>query len=275
MADYVYEPLGEDRYLPTTLARGPWSPEHQHGGAPTALLTRAVEKIETQSPMRIARITFEFLSALTLEQMKVSSRVVRPGRRVQWVESSIEIGARTVMRSMALCLRVEAGTSPEVGLEPAPEDFAPEGIPSAVDHLETDEMFAGDAVDIRLAGGKQSWTDQGPGRAWFRLKVPLVAGEQPSPQQRAVSAADFSNGISAALDWGEWLFVNSDLNVNLLRQPQGEWILLDSTMRLSGDGTGLTETRLSDTAGGIGTANQSLFVAPSPGASSFGSPTGA
>ena len=141
---------------------------------------------------------------------------------------------------------------------------------SAVDHLDTDEMFAGHAVDIRMAGGKENWLAQGPGRAWFRLKVPLVAGEEPTAQQRAVSAADFGNGISAALDWGEWLFVNSDLTVNLSRAPVGEWILLDSVMRISGDGTALTETSLSDTHGGIGKAAQSLFVAPSSGASSFG-----
>ena len=31
-----------DRFLPTDLARGPWSPEAQHGGAPAALLAYLV-----------------------------------------------------------------------------------------------------------------------------------------------------------------------------------------------------------------------------------------
>ncbi|CAB4865735.1 MAG: thioesterase family protein [Actinobacteria bacterium] len=270
MADAVYIPLGDNRYMPTALARGPWSPDHQHGGAPTGLLTRAVEQVPTGQPMRLTRITFDFLGALTLDEMTVRTEVVRPGKRVQWVSAVIESGGRDVLRAMALFMRTEEATSPVVDLQPAPLPLPGDDLPSAVDELNAGEMFAGSAVDIRLAGQKDSWIAQGPGRAWFRLKVPLVQGETPTPQQRAVSAADFGNGISAALDWGEWLFVNSDLTVNLLRVPQGEWISLDSVMRIGGDGTALTETRLADVEGGIGTAAQSLFVAPSPGASSFG-----
>ena len=270
MTDFVYEPLGGDRFMPSELARGPWSPDHQHGGAPTGLLTRAVEQIETAHPMRIARITCEFFGALSLDEMLVKTSVVRPGKRVQWVEATIEIGGRVAMRAMALQIRVEPGTSPTVAMLPAPLPAPSTNLPSAVDVARAGPMFAGSAVDIRLSGDKQDWLAQGPGKAWFRLQVPLVAGEEPSPQQRVVSAADFGNGIGAALDWGEWLFVNSDLTVNLLREPQGEWISLDSTMRISGDGTALMETHLADTDGGIGTAAQSLFVAPSPGASSFG-----
>lgn len=270
MSDCVYEPLGGGRYMPTVLARGPWSPDHQHGGAPTGLLTREIELLDTDRPMRVARITCEFLGALPLEEMSVTARVTRPGRRVQWAEAEIEVAGRVAMRAVALLIRVEDGTSPEVDLEPPPAPGPDDGLPDAIAELDVGEMFAGGAVDIRLSGDKRSWLAQGPGRAWFRLKVPLVAGEEPSSQQRAVSAADFGNGIGASLDWGEWLFVNSDLNVNLLRVPRGEWISLDSTMRVSGDGTALTETRLADLQGGIGTASQSLFVAPSPGASSFG-----
>lgn len=270
MPDFVYEPLGDGRFMPTALARGPWSADHQHGGAPTGLITRAVELVPTDAPMRIARITCEFLGPLPLEEMAVTTEVLRPGRRVQWVEASIEAGGRVAMRAVALMVRTEEGISPVVDPEPAPVPGPDDDLPDAIGSLDVGEMFAGGAVEIRLSGSKRSWTEQGPGRAWFRLKVPLVAGEEPSPQQRAVSAADFGNGIGASLDWGQWLFVNSDLGVNLLRQPVGEWISLDSTMRVAGDGSALTETRLADTDGGIGVAAQSLFVAPSPGASSFG-----
>ena len=270
MPDFVYEPLGDGIFMPTELARGPWSPDHQHGGAPTALMTRAVEQIETAQPMRIVRITSEFYGALPIAEMKVSAEVVRPGRRVQWVEARIEVEGRVAMRAMALQMRVEQGTSTEINLEPPPEPAPGDHLPHAIDVAHAGVMFAGTAMDVRLAGGKTNWLDQGPGRAWFRLKVPLVAGEQPTVQQRAVSAADFSNGIGAALDWSQWLFVNSDLSVTLLREPVGEWISVDATMRVSGDGTGTTESRLADASGGIGTASQSLFVAPMPGASSFG-----
>lgn len=271
MSGCVYRPLGDDRFMPTELARGPWSPDHQHGGAPTGLLARAVEGIETAQPMRLVRITCEFLGAVPLEELHVTAKVLRPGRRVQWVAATVGCGGKTVMRATALTIRVEDEVSPVVGLAPVNGPGPDAALPSAADAFrDLGPMFAGGAVEILISGGKEDWLSLGPGRAWFRLKVPLVEGEEPTPQQRAVSAADFGNGISATLDWGKWLFVNSDLSVNLLRAPRGEWIELDSETLIAGDGTALTQTRLADVDGGIGGAAQSLFVAPMPGASSFG-----
>jgi len=272
MADAVFTPLGDGRFMPTELARGPWSADHQHGGAPTGLLTRAVEQVETVNPMRIARITCEFLGAVPLAELTVKAEVMRPGKRVQWVAASIESQGKVVMRATALTIREVEGTSPSLDIEPAPLPGPDGDLPGAGDALgDVGPMFAVGAVDILIAGGKDSWLKPGPGRAWFRLKVPLVEGEMPTAQQRAVSAADFGNGISAPLDWGKWLFVNSDLTVNLAKRPSGEWIALDSVTRVAGDGTALTQTSLADSEGGIGSATQSLFVAPMDGASSFGS----
>jgi len=271
LSEAVYMPLGDGRFMPTELARGPWSKDHQHGGAPTGLLTRAVEQVETFQPMRLARITCEFLKPIPLSELLVTTRIMRPGRKVQWVAAQIESGGETVMSATALMIRTEASASAQVEIKPAPMPGPGPDLQSAIGELgEVGTMFAGGAVEILIAEHKQSWLDLGPGRAWFKLNVPLVAGEQPSSQQRAVSAADFGNGISASLDWGKWLFVNSDLTVNLLREPRGEWISLDSTTRISGDGTALTETSLADQHGGIGVAAQSLFVAPMSGASAFG-----
>lgn len=266
----VFMALGEDRFMPTELARGPWSPDHQHGGAPTGLLTRAVERVETSQPMRIARVTFDFLGAIPIEEVEVTAEVLRPGRRVQWVGATLASKGKVLMRATALLIREEEGLSPVIGLDPAPQPLPGEDLVRASDAFgELGPMFAGGAVDILIAGGKDSWLESGPGRAWFCLKVPLVEGEDPSSQQRAVSAADFGNGISAPLDWGKWLFVNSDLSVNFSRKPAGGWMSLDSATQVSGDGTALTRSSLADVRGGIGIATQSLFVAPMDGASAF------
>lgn len=73
-------------------------------------------------------------------------------------------------------------------------------------------------------------------------------------------AADSGNGISAALDYRRYSFVNCDLTVNLLRRPQGEWICLQARSTLAGNGCGLAESALYDEAGLIGRATQSLAV---------------
>ena len=68
----------------------------------------------------------------------------------------------------------------------------------------------------------------GPGDLWMRMRQPLVAGEEPTPLQRVLVAADSGNGISSTLDFRRYLFINVDLTVHLHRMPAGEWVCLDS-----------------------------------------------
>jgi hypothetical protein len=93
------------------------------------------------------------------------------------------------------------------------------------------------------------------------MRYPLVAGEAPTPLQRVLIAADSGNGISAALDFERWTFVNIDLSVHLGRMPDGEWVCLDSVTVAEPDGIGLTDTVLRDERGPIGVAAQTLLVA--------------
>ena len=63
---------------------------------------------------------------------------------------------------------------------------------------------------------------------WIRLRCGVVAGEVPSPLERVVAVADFGNGISSALPFLEFRFINPDLTVYLHRLPVGEWVCLDA-----------------------------------------------
>ena len=94
------------------------------------------------------------------------------------------------------------------------------------------------------------------------MNHPLVKGETPSPYQRVAVAADSGNGISAALDFSKYVFVNCDLTINLFRRPAGEWICLQSRSLFGGNGCGLAESALYDEQGLIGRATQSLAVRP-------------
>lgn len=98
------------------------------------------------------------------------------------------------------------------------------------------------------------------GMVWIRLDYPLVPGEEASSAQRAVSAADFGNGVAHPVGWGDYLFLNCDLNVSLLREPVGEWIGLESRTEFDRNGSGLTTTRLHDSRGRFGASTQILFV---------------
>jgi hypothetical protein len=76
-----------------------------------------------------------------------------------------------------------------------------------------------------------------------------------------LAAADSGNGVSSALDWRRYLFINVDLSVHLHRMPQGEWVCLDAVTLPERNGVGIADTRLLDERGSIGRAVQTLLVA--------------
>jgi hypothetical protein len=115
-------------------------------------------------------------------------------------------------------------------------------------------------MEIRFVRGR--FEGPGPAAAWFRLRQPVVAGEEPTPVQRAVAAADFGNGIGAELSFGSAVFINPDLTVSLHRPPVGEWVCLDARTRFGPPGVGAAESALWDTRGRIGRAVQSLYIEP-------------
>jgi len=100
----------------------------------------------------------------------------------------------------------------------------------------------------------------GPAAGWLRFGGELVEGEAPTPLQRAVTAADFGNGLSGILDFNTHLYINPDLTVYLHRYPTGEWVGLDSVTWAHPHGVGLAESLLWDQEGPIGRSLQSLVV---------------
>jgi hypothetical protein len=251
--------------VPTELARGPWSPNAQHGGAPASLLAGEIERWEPGPAHFVARITVELFRPVPLAPLTLRTETIRPGKRVQWVQASLLDGDTEVARATGLRLRSE-----ELELPVPPR--APLHIPDA-DESERFDLFPAQnderpgaplgvgfwlAVDVRMARG--SWMETGPGAVWFRLRQPVVAGEEVSPLQRAAAAADFGNGVSAALERGRYLFINPDLTIYLHRLPVGEWVAIDAITHAESHGVGVAESVLLDAGGRIGRSVQALLV---------------
>jgi hypothetical protein len=74
-------------------------------------------------------------------------------------------------------------------------------------------------------------------------------------------AADSGNGVSAALDWRRYLFINVDLSVHLHRLPAGDWVRLEAVTLPERNGVGLADSALHDERGPIGRALQTLLIA--------------
>lgn len=259
MLDALYEELGDGRVVAGELTRGPWDPDAQHGGAPAALLMREFERLGDGAGLPIARVTYELLRPVPLGELKVAGSVVRPGRRVQLLEGSISSAEGIeVVRARALCV---AAAGVGAGAVDAPEAEPSGGEPIRF-HLDLGGrvVFPVDGMEIRFVRGQ--FDELGPSFAWFRLRVPVVVGAPVTGRQRLAVAADFPNGIATVLDWRNWVFINPDLTLYVEREPVGEWIGLDASMRVSADGCGLAEAVLYDSVGRVGRSVQTLYVAP-------------
>ena len=254
--DAFFIPLDDDRFESTEHTIGPWNMESQHAGPPSALIGRAIERVGEHPDFHVARITFEILRPVPIAPLTVSARVVRPGRNVELVEASLATDENEVMKARAWRINE---TGPH-DLEAALPDLSPPPPPESGTDVEKLEHGYLQAMETRFIKGE--FLAKGPGTAWFRMRHPLIEGEEPSPLTRVLIAADSGNGISASLDWAKWWFINPDLSVYLHRYPKGEWVCLDAVSTPGTNGVGLALSTIYDLDGAIGHGIQSLFIGP-------------
>jgi Thioesterase-like superfamily len=246
---------GAERFIPSPSTRGPWDPDAQHAGPPAALLGRAIERCDPRYGIRVGRITCEILGPVPLEPLTVEASVVRPGRSVEMLEASLAGPAGVLMRARAWRLRVGEHSLhlDQQERPPGPDQGRPSDFPGT-----GHEFGYHEAMDYRFVRG--GFSEPGPATVWMRTRVPLVQGEEPGALERLLVAADSGNGVSAALDWRTYHFINTELTVHQLRPLDGEWVCLDAVTRV--DGLGVAETTLWDERGRIGRAAQALLVRP-------------
>ncbi len=256
----AYAARTDGAYLSSALTRGPWHPEHQHAGPPIALACRAIERATAQQGLsHLSRLTANLLRPVPIGELAVEVTADYVGRNAGHFSARVVAQGKEVARFTALAQRENELELPQ-GLPGHP---LPTAVREAAESPPGVMPFAGshvgyaDLVETRVAQGALF---NGPCAIWFRMNRPLLEGEQPSGYQRVAVAADSGNGISAILDFTRYSFVNSDLTINLLRRPQGEWICLDARTHFGQNGCGLAESTLYDEQGLIGRATQSLSV---------------
>jgi len=277
----IFIPAGEGRFEPTEHARGPWDPRALHGGAPAALMSAALERLQPGDELPIARLNFELLRPVPLATLELRTRITRPGRRVQALEADLLAGDELVCRARALRIQPVPAELPARALElvgeraaaaiPGPQ--AGHEVRFALDDLER-KSFAATAMEMRFISGRplkgglpevgvsSAHTPVGAATVWMRLRHPLLPGEPATALARVAATADFGNGVAAVLPFDEYLFINADLSIELDRRPVGEWIALDARTLLHPDGIGWAESLLHDERGPLGVARQALVVQP-------------
>jgi hypothetical protein len=251
-----YLPTGDStRLIATEHTGGPWDPTMQHGGPPSALLARAVEREPATVPATVVRMAVEILGPVPVGEVTVSSRIARTGRSVELVEAELATVGRVAVRARAWRIRVA-----DLDLPAAASSTAAAPPMSAEDSADTPAWPGGflHAMQLRFTAG--SWTEPGPATVWARQRVPLVDGEEPTGLQRLMVLADCGNGVSGVLPITDWLFINPDLTVHLSRYPSGQWLCLEARTTADANGFGVAVSTLYDATGPVGYGAQSLFV---------------
>ena len=248
--------MGDGKWLATVHTTGPWDATAQHGGPPSALLGRVMQRCEPRDDMIIARFTCEILSAIPVGELSVQARLARPGRSVQLLEGVITAGGREV--ALATAWRVLRAQSPSAG----PGLPSPPGLPGHGTPPPPGGWVDGYLSAIEWRNVRGQFGERGPATVWARMRYPLLPDEEPGPLERVLAIADSSSGVSGELDLREWHFINPELTVHLHRDAAGEWICLDAQTTISAGGAGLGTSVLSDLDGPVGVCAQSLLIAP-------------
>ncbi|MBO1415042.1 thioesterase family protein [Streptomyces sp. FH025] len=255
--DSYYQRTGEHRYKPTLHAQGAWHPDEQHFSPLGGLISHAIDRHRADRSadgLALARISYDILGLIALDECEITVETVRPGRTIELVEAVVSIADRAVVRARAWFL-AQLDTSAVAGTFdqplPAPEEFEPWDMsgPWPGGYIAS--------VDVR-----RRFTAPGRSAAWLSTPLEVVAGEPSSPHTAFIALVDTANGIAVRQEPGEWMFPNTDLTIHFHRRPEGPWTGLDTSVSFGPTGLGVTSTVLHDVHGPVGRAEQILTVRP-------------
>jgi len=250
--------LGGGRYRPTEQAGGAWQPGEMHFAPLGGLLTHAIEQHRAASggaPLLLARVAFDILGFLALEETEVRVETRRAGRTIELTEATASIAGRDV----AVARAWHSVAVDTAGVEGGAA--APLPAPEAMQVADFAEGWGGGyvrSVELRESGEGTP----GRNRAWQRTHHPLVSGERVVPLAGWIGLIDGANGIAVRERPDEWMFPNLDLTIHLHRQPVGGWVGFDTAVVFGPSGQGITCTELHDERGHVGRASQTLTVRP-------------
>jgi len=253
-----YEADG-DVYIPTLATSSPWDDRAQHGGPPAALLAYALQANHPRADAIVTRAAIDFLGTIPRVPLRVRTRIVRPGTRIELGEAVLAgraddreylVGRFWRIRTADVALPVQ----PTVDTLPPLPPPQPQAYFAEVD----DTWGYGNAIEWRFCRGTLQM--YGPADAWTRVRVPLVDGIELDALSRALIVADSTNGLSIELPLNDYLSIPPALTVTLDRYPAGDWVYLNARTRLTTRGVGQAEGWLGDSSGRFGLVAQPLLI---------------
>ncbi|BBZ24978.1 thioesterase family protein [Mycolicibacter hiberniae] len=265
MTDAYYELLDPDdsrgeRFAATDFVRGTWSAQIQHAAPVSALLVRALERLDARDDTRLSRVTIDLLGPVPAEgDLWVRCQVDRPGKQIELVSAQmLAAGPDRLLRPVARATgwRLQKLDTSEVQHASAPP-LRPVHEARGMDMQRKWDRNYVHSLDWRWLTTPLA---PGAGESWISPIVDLVNGEAMTPLQRLFAVADDANGVGTKLDITTWTFLNTDLVVHVHRIPDGEWIGIRAETNYGPDGIGTTIGTLFDQRGAVAGIQQSVLV---------------
>ncbi|UXA16170.1 thioesterase family protein [Mycobacterium sp. SMC-4] len=261
MIDCLYHRVDRDGdehlFASTDGTRSNWDPQIQHGSPPLALLTKAIEELAGGTGLRVGRLALDILGAIPVAPVRVRAWVERPGTRISLMVAEMVIerpdGSRRAVARVSAWLLAPSDTR-----EVATARYAPlvEGPETGLSHA-----WTGAHGYLETVSWRKQFTPAGAAaEVWMSPLVRLVDSEPTTTLQRLAMVVDSANGIGAALDPQQFVFMNTDTVVHLHRLPEGEDFGLRALGSIGPDGIGLTTAEIFDRDGFVGTCTQTLLV---------------
>jgi acyl-CoA thioesterase len=252
------------RFLPGRHAIGPWAPDKLHGGPVLGLIARALQRAlpdPDDHALSLARLSVDMFRPVQAAPLELAVETVRVGSRLALLRATVSGEGGAYAQGTGLFLRSDSGSptaEPDASASDTPQ--SPEGLP-------TESLMRGMAPSSNRPRGfhtmvETRWVPRKPGAPlaiWFRLPIPLIAGEPESPLLSAVALSDFANAVAAiaAAERGAGrAFINADATLYLVRPPRGEWFCLQDAGHDASGAIGIAQSRLYDAQGPLGRVMQ-------------------
>lgn len=242
-------------YRSTPHAQGAWNEHEQHMAAATGILTAELEQYQPHPQMRIGRISLDIFGVIFAGEFQIVTKTIRAGRTIALIEATMLAQGKVCVVARAWQMQT-SDTQQVQGMEDVAQPKALQawtGMQAAWDggFIQSIQTFS----DHRRAG---------KGVVWVTTDVEMVEGQVTSDFVKLMGLVDVANGIVTRITQPkgqiEWIFPNLDLQIHLLRQPQGRFLGLETIQQLGADGIGLTSSILHDELGVFGRSEQILTV---------------
>lgn len=206
------------------------------------------------------RLTVELTRPVPFAGFRIASEITRKGRTVSTTKMVIVDGNGKELVTAYGMHVASPGTfdMPTVQIEtPNLDEARPDAFP--IGDLAHDEPCFIHAVESKYPPGHDR--SPGPTVAWMRTPQ-LLPDETPSGFQAICPMADCGNAVSRNEEPTRFAFMNTDLTINLHREPEGEWFGMDAVSHWQPNGLGMSDSMLFDATGPVGRVLQTLITIP-------------